>query len=170
MTRRQPDTGKCSNCGFRRRIDFAGTIYGHKRLDALGEEMVWCVGSYHDPVKGTIRQPAATKAIAVEPLKVKDMRDLISVKLPVDSWAADLTPVEVADAVMQLILDGPQKPGQPAVISIEEKYQALTVSNAEEFEGELGWWDKYYWCAVGTAALIMLAVGAFAGGVIWGRR
>lgn len=166
MTRRQPDTGQCGNCGRRRRIDLAGTIYGHKRPDH-DDEMVWCVGSYHDPVKGTIRQPAATRTVA-EPVKLNG--DLISVKLAKGSWADDMTPAEVAGAVTDLILAGPQKPGQPAVINIAENYQALADSNAEEFEAELGWWDKYYWCAVGSVALVLLAVGAFAGGVIWSRR
>lgn len=167
MTRRQPDTGKCGNCGRRRRIDLAGTIYGHKRPDH--DEMVWCVGSYHDPIKGTIRQPAATKAVAAaEP--VRDMRDLISVKLPADSWAADLSVEEVTDAVMQLILDGPRKPGQPAVISLGTTYEPDERAYLPEEAADLGWWDKYYWCAVGSVALVLLAVGAFAGGVIWSRR
>ncbi len=40
----------------------------------------------------------------------------------------------------------------------------------DTWEDDGGFWARYYWCVVGTGLLILLAFGAFAGGVIWGRR
>lgn len=52
-------TGKCSCCGYRKRLNKDGTVYNHKFRSAAFAEVDagMCLGGGQEPVEGTVRTP-----------------------------------------------------------------------------------------------------------------
>lgn len=61
-------------------------------------------------------------------------------------------------------------PVTPPKVDVVDAYTDERLIGASDADLGFGFWDRYYWCVVGTGLMLLLGVGAFAAGVIWGRR